>query len=333
MMEEFNYDEVLSKLLSAEYPETENFTNLKINDFFSCILDKLKTEISAPLELFGILAGVILLSALAENLQHQKGGISQVFSVISVVCAGAAAVQPVTEIFLQSVEVLNTSANFMVTFSGVYGGILAVTGNLAASAGYQGAVLLLCNIALQVAVKVLFPLLKMGMGMSLADAVNPAVSLSGILQLVQKVTVWILGLIMTLFLGFLSVQSVVAVSADKISTKAAKYAISGFVPFIGGAVSDAYAAVLGSMNVLKSTTGMTGVIALFMLLVPVIGKLLLYKIIISGAAALSEIFQLDRLKRLFQHLEMLLSVGFSVSVSFGIMFTMSTGLLSAFTSL
>ena len=187
--------------------------------------------------------------------------------------------------------------------------------------------MILCDIALEIAVKLLFPFLTMNLAMSLIDAVNPAVSLEGIIKLIQKITVWILGFLMALFLGFLSVQSVVSTAADRVGTKAAKYAISGFVPFVGGAVSDAYSAVLGSMNLLKSTAGMIGVLAVLALLLPVLTELFLYKALVSIASAAAELFAADRLTRLFRNLESVLSAGFSVAVSFSVMFIISTGIM------
>ncbi|MDE6657820.1 MAG: stage III sporulation protein AE, partial [Oscillospiraceae bacterium] len=277
----------------------------------------------------GLLIGVILLSALAGSLKHQKNAITQIYDVITVLCATGAIITPFTEIFLHATQILEKSADFMLLFSAIFGGILGVNGNLTASVGYQSAMVILCNIALEIAVKILFPFLTMCLAMGLVDAVNPEISLSGIVKLIQKITVWILGFLMALFLGFLSVQSIVSNATDKLGTKAIKYAISGFIPFVGGAISDAYTAVLGSMNVLKSATGMIGILAIIALLLPVLIELFLYKAVTAIASAIAELFSASGLVRLFKNLESVLSVGFSVAVSFSVMFIVSTGIMIA----
>lgn len=329
----YTYDETLENLFRQVLPEeleisdTETFTGMQFSGVLEKAFSSVQNRLYEPVQTLSLLAGIILLSALAGSLNTQKSAVSKICDVIAVLCASVTAVKPVTEIFLNSAQILEQSANFMTAFSGIFGGILAVSGHLTASAGYQSAVLILCNITLEIAVKILFPILTMGLCISLTDAVNPEISLAGILNLMQKITVWLCGILMALFLGFLSVQSVVAVSADRAGTKAVKYAISGFVPFIGGAVSDAYTAVLGSMGVVKSTAGMTGVIAVLLILLPVITDLFLYKMLMTIAGTVSEIFALDRLCSLFRNLEKILSIGFSVSISFGVMFIVSTGLL------
>ena len=339
---EYYYDETLSELLQVSgtgelleniglEQDVSSLTEMQFSDFMNEILHSMKNQIYAPLQMMGLLIGIILLSALAESLKHSSHNkaISQIYDIISVLCAAATVIAPITEIFLHSAEILEKAADFMLVFSAIFGGILGINGNLTASAGYQGAIVILCNVALEIAVKLLFPFLTMSLSMSLVDAVNPAVSLSGMIKLIQKITVWILGFLMALFLGFLSVQSIVSSSADKLSTKAIKYAISGFVPFIGGAVSDAYSAVLGSMNLLKSATGMIGILAVFALLLPVLTELFLYKAVAAGAAAIAELFSASGLTRLFKNLESVLSVGFSISVSFSVMFIVSTGIMTA----
>jgi len=322
------YDEILSELLdSAGIEIPDSVTDLQFSDMTDTVLTELEQQIHTPLQIFSVLTGIIFLSALAGNLRHEKSAVSRICDMTAVLCAAGTVILPITEAFRSCTQILEQTAGFMTAFSGVFGGILAVSGHLTASAGYQGAMLLLCNIALEIAVKILFPFLMTGIAVSLTDAVNPEISLSGILKFIQKLTVWILGFLMSLFLGFLSVQSVITVSADRAGTKAAKYAISGFVPFIGGAVSDAYAAVLGSMSVLKSAVGVTGIIAILILLLPVMIKLFLYKMLMALASGISELFGLDQLCKLFQNTESVLSIGFSVSVSFSVMFIIGTGLL------
>ena len=103
--------------------------------------------------------------------------------------------------------------------------------------------------------------------------------------------------------------------------------ISGCVPIIGGAVSDAYAAVLGSMGVLRSGAGVVGIAAMLTLLLPVLLELGLYRLLTGAAAAVSELFGTAALTKLFKNLESVLAVGFSAAVSFSVMFIFSTAVM------
>ena len=165
------------------------------------------------------------------------------------------------------------------------------------------------------------------MAMAIVDAVNPSVSLEGMLRCIHKAAAWVLGLLMSVFLGFLTVQSLVSASADRVGTKAAKYVISGAVPVVGGAVSDAYTALLGSMGVLRSGVGMIGIAALLSLVLPGILELLTARLCTAFGAAAAELFAVPRLTRLLKNLECVLALGFSTAVSFTVMFLVSTAML------
>ena len=215
------YDDILSELLDSAgfelsgFENTEALTEIQFSDLTDTVLTELKTQIHAPLQTLSLLTGIILLSALAGSLKGEKSSVSQICDITAVLCAAGTVIVPIAELFRNCTAILEQTADFMAAFSGMFGGILAVSGHLTASAGYQGAMLVLCNIALEIAVRFLFPFLMAGIAAGLTDSVSPEVSLSGILKFIQKVTVWVLGFLMSLFLGFLSFQSVISVSADR----------------------------------------------------------------------------------------------------------------------
>lgn len=343
---DYTYDEVLSDLMTASgadeleelLPEDIDLSDpaALISVSPAAVLQRIwqmfVDRLTEPLRTFGLLLGVIMLSALADSMKGDDDAVGTVYEVVCVLCAVGIAAGPVCSAFLQSASVLEHTADFALTYSAIFGGILAVSGGISTAAVYQGSMAILCELALEIAARLLFPLLSMCLAMSIVDAINPAVSLAGIIKCVQKVAAWVLGMLMALFLGLLSVQSMVAVSADRATTKAAKYMISGFVPFIGGAVSDAYTAVLGSMGVLRSGVGFLGIFALASLLLPVLLELGIYRMLTAAAAAVAELFASNQLTRLFRSMESVLATGFSAAISFSVMFIFSTAVMMLLSS-
>ncbi len=311
----------------ADVSDPASFTSMTLPGLLQTLAGSIADRLGEPLRVLTLLMGVILLSALAASMKGEQSAAGTVYEVVCVLCAVGIACEPMSRVFLQAAEVLKRTADLMLTFSGIFGGVLAVGGGLTVSAVYQSSMAVLCELALEVAAKFLLPLLGMCLAMSIVDAVNPAISLEGMIKLIQKVSAWVLGLLMALFLGMLSVQSMVAVSADRAGTKAAKYMISGFVPIVGGAVSEAYAAVLGSMGILRSTTGMIGILALLSILVPVLAELGIYRLLAAIAAAVSELFGTKQLTRLFRNMESVMATGFSIAVCFSVMFIFSTAVM------
>lgn len=329
------YDDTLQSLLALSDEDTflppdadlsapETLTRNGFAAFLQKCWDTVRAEAGTPLRTLTLLFGVILLSALAQGVGQ---GAESVYACICTLCAVGIISEPLIGVFERAVETLCRTSDFMLGFTGIFGGVIAVSGSISTAAVYQGSMAVLCEIAGKTAGSLLFPMLSMSLAMSIVDAVNPAVSLQGLIGMMQKVSAWLLGLLMAGFLGLLSVQSLVTAAADRAGTKAAKYVISGSIPIVGGAVSDAYAAVLGSFGVLRSTVGLTGILLVLSLLLPAVVSLGLYRLVVMCAGAVSELFDVKVLTRLFRNLESVMATGFSAAVCFSVLFLFSTAVM------
>ena len=72
-----------------------------------------------------------------------------------------------------------------------------------------------------------------------------------------------LKLLLTVYLGWLTVTGVISGSADAATIKAAKLALSTAVPVVGSIISDASETVLVSASLLKNAIGVFGMLAVF----------------------------------------------------------------------
>ncbi len=336
-----SYDETLAALLDASGTEAliteqgmdspikshESLTSYSFEQILQDLAEKAVDAAAQPVRTFGLLMGVILLSAFAQSLQSSQASVTAVYEMICVLCAVGVIAEPFCEIFRQTSAHLEASTDFMIRFSAVFGAVLAVCGGVTAAAGFQAAMLAVCEIAMQVAVHVMLPVLSMGLAMSIVDAVNPEISLAGIVKLLHKTVVWLLGLMMSLFLGMLSLQSMAAMSTDKLTSKTAKFVVSNAIPFVGSAVSDACSTVMGSMDILRSTTGIIGIVSVLSLLLPVLLQLGIYRLLTAAAAAAAELFAVQGVTRLLKNAESILAAAFSVSVSFAVIFVVSVAIM------
>ncbi len=328
------YDDTLSALLDAsgtgELLAEQGMENAVLPSFeqlLHSLAEHAVDAAAAPLRTCGMLLGVILLSAFSQSLQNESSTVTRVYEMISVLCAVSVTAAPIAAVFQESCIRLESSADLMLRFSAVFGAVIAVSGGVTAAAGFQAAMLAICEIAMQISVHLLLPALSMGLAMGIVDAVNPEISLSGLVKFFHKTVVWLLGLMMSLFLGMLSLQSMAAISTDKLTSKTAKFVVSNAIPFVGSAVSDACSTVMGSMGVLRSTTGIIGIVAVVSLFLPVLLELAIHRFLIAAASAIAELFAVQSVARLLKHMESILACAFSVSVSFAVIFVVSVAVL------
>ena len=345
---EVSYDETLTSLFEAsgmqellieqnmedvfdvqgmDIRDPQTLSSFSFQNMLDELLRKSFDAASTPLRVFGLLLGVILISAIAQSMQNGRESVKTIYEMICVLCAVGVLITPLSNVILMTTQRLEASAGFMLNFSVIFASVLTVCGGLTTAVAYQTAILGACEIAMQLAVHIMLPVLTMGLALSIVDAVNPAISLDGLVKLLHKCTVWLLGLLMSIFLGILSLQSMTGVATDKLASKTTKFVVSNFIPFVGGAVSDAYSTVMGSMGVLKTTTGMIGIISVVSIFLPVLLELVIYRFLTALSGVIAEIFAVERLSRLLKSVERILAATFSIAVSFSVIFVTSTAIL------
>ncbi len=99
-----------------------------------------------------------------------------------------------------------------------------------------------------------------------------------------------LKLVLTLFITFLTLGSSVSGSVDQFSLKAARFAVSGSVPVVGGIISDAAETMLSGAVLVKNAVGVLGMLCVAAVcIVPFLKAGAAYLMFKAGAAVMSPV--------------------------------------------
>jgi stage III sporulation protein AE len=102
------------------------------------------------------------------------------------------------------------------------------------------------------------------------------VRLDKLTKTTKSIAEWTLGIVFGLFFTFITAQGIVGAAYDTISIRSAKFALSSYVPILGGYLSEGFDLVLASCILIKNAVGLTGLIILFLtVLTPLIKVLVL----------------------------------------------------------
>ena len=132
----------------------------------------------------------------------------------------------------------------------------------------------------------------------------PTLRLSAVSDLIRKTVSSVLGICAAMFSGLLSIKCVIAGSADSLTARGVKLAANTFVPVVGGALSEAYSSVAGSLALMKNAVGAYGAIALFFIAAPPAVQLALWTLAMRAASAVAELLGCA------QQAEMLKNIGY-----------------------
>lgn len=219
-------------------------------------------------------AGQVLAPSLSEALHTCLrvfcamlilGLVSQVHASGALELAGTAAVgtlllEPSRSLIELGVETVTELQEYGRLLLPVMASGLAARGGVTASSALYVGTAVVDAILSAAVTAVMLPMLWAFLALAAAHAAVGESMLGKLRDLIRWSMEWSLKLTLYLFTGYMTVTGVVAGTADAAAGKAARIAISGAVPVVGGILSDATDAVLLSASALGSGAGVWGIL-------------------------------------------------------------------------
>ena len=135
--------------------------------------------------------------------------------------------------------------------------------------------------------RVVFPLLFFSAVLHIVSSLSDKYKLTQLANLLRTISMAVLGIMLTIFLGVISVKGITGSVADGVTLRAAKYLTGNFVPVVGKVFADATDTVISASLLVKNSIGLVGVIILlFLCAFPAIKIITLALIFNLSAAAM-----------------------------------------------
>ena len=153
--------------------------------------------------------------------------------------------------------------------------LVLTTGSIASANLMQPILLFMITFIGNIIVQLIIPIILGATVLGIISKVSDKVQLDGLSKFFKTSVVWLIGIMLTLFVGLLSVEGSLSSSVDGITAKTAKAAVSSFIPVVGKILGDAVDTVIGCASILKNAVGIVGVIVIIGICVLPIIKLAL----------------------------------------------------------
>ncbi len=208
---------------------------------------------------------IAMLASLINNIDISFGKIS-----ISKMVVTGTVVLSLINIIYSVIEFTITSTDRVIIF---INSLLPVLVTMLFSAGKMGTsavlnpLMIYVSSAISLIVKnIIIPLSVMALAVNLTGEILEKNHLLNFGSQIIKTLKWILGIVFTIYVGIIAIIGVVAPEIDNVTLKTAKYAVSNFIPYVGGMVSESVELILECSNVLKSAVGVAGLIGVISVL-------------------------------------------------------------------
>ena len=295
-------DELMSywKEVAAEYggylPESQigsfmeylkGEKQFSIQAWFGAIVKFSLQEVLKSGKLLGSLVVLTVFCAFLQSLQNafEQGTVSKVAYAIVFMVLIVIALNSFHIAIQYSRESIERMTHFTLALIPMLLALIAASGGVVSAAFFHPVMIFLINTSGLFIQNIVFPLLFLSVMVSIVSLFSKEYKATQLAALLRNWSIGLLGILMAVFLGVISVQGAATAVTDGLAVRTAKFVTGNFVPVIGRMLTETADTVISASVLLKNTVGIAGVMIIFITAAFPAVKILLIALIYKVAAA------------------------------------------------
>ncbi|MDH4420379.1 stage III sporulation protein AE [Bacillus cereus] len=235
-----------------------------IKEWMIGLLKYLFHELVANGKLLGTLIMLTIFSALLQSLQSafSKSSVSKIADAVVYMVLIIFALNSFYVVMTYARETIQTMVDFILALLPILLALIATGGGVVSVSFFHPIIIFLMNTSGLLMNYIVLPLLLLATILSIVSTMSDQYKVTKLSKLLQNVSVGIIGIFLTIFLGVLSVQGTATAVADGIAVKTAKFVTGNFIPVVGRMFTEAADTVISASGLLKNTVGIMGLVIL-----------------------------------------------------------------------
>ncbi|MBW7458603.1 stage III sporulation protein AE, partial [Paenibacillus sepulcri] len=263
---------------------------LKLSTVLSGLLRYMFHEVLYNGKLLVTIVILTVFSMLLQTMQtaFERNTVSKVAYSITYMVMIVLAVNSFTVAIGYAKDAIGGMIQFMMAMVPLLLTLLATMGSIVTVSVLHPLIIFMIHAVGSVIYTIVFPLLFFSAVLQIASAMTEKFKVTHLANVLRNFSVGLMGVMLTVFLGVISVQGATSSVTDGVTMRTAKFITGNFVPVIGRTFSDAADTVMSASLLVKNAIGLAGVIILiFLCAFPAI-KILTLALIYNVSAAVMQ---------------------------------------------
>lgn len=194
----------------------------------------------------------------------------------------------VTDVVTTALKTVNDMTSLSAVLFPLLLTMLSALGGATGVSAYQPLMAVMSGTVLGIIDKVVLPAFIACIVFSVVGNLSKNVKLQKMTKLFRSGAGWLIGIVFGLFGTFLTLGGISGGIIDRVGYNAAKFAVSSYVPILGGYLSDGFDLVTASLVLVKNALGYTGVLVLVAVVAFPLVKIILFSLSLRLTAAVVE---------------------------------------------
>lgn len=308
---DLNVNDLLSSAIKGEIDDSTIFQKI-LNFFGKEVKNTLKTLVSILI----IILIHSIFKSVSESLQNKS--ISEITYYVQYILIVTLTMTNFTEIISMARDTIQNLVGYMNTLTPILITLMITTGSIISANVVQPLILFAISFIGNLISNVILPIVLVSTILGIVSQMSSKIQIDKIAKFFNSGIVWTLGIVLTIFVGMLSLEGTLSSGVDGLTAKTTKAAVSNFIPVVGKVLGDSIDTVMGCASILKNAVGIVGVIVIIGICIVPIIKLATLTIMYHLAAALCQPIADTRIIKLLEQMgstfKIILAITFAVSI-------------------
>ena len=337
-----NFDEFVNTM--DEYIKDNNIADIDLNEIANDMLNGKETDYNGIfikiLSLFSkdivkaltggitILIIVIIMGVISSMELESKSDVTKIAHLACFLVIATITISSFIEIITNFKDVVSTLTTIMQVISPFLMAILLATGAITSTGIIEPLLLFIASAIGFIINYIVVPFMCISVAFNVISSMSQNLRLTKMSKLFNSTSLWIIGIIFTVFLGILSLETSLSSSVDTLAVKTTQAAVSNFVPVVGKFFSDSFETVVGATKIISKVGGTIGILAVILIAITPIIKILTVLIIYKILAALIEpICDDENISKYISGFASTYQTILGILIGISILFVISTGII------
>ena len=283
------------------------------------ISQMLGREVTNAIRTLGIILVIIVIHSVLKSISDglENKGVSQIIYYVEYILIVTLIMTSFSEMMVITKDTIEKLVGFMNSLVPILITLMITTGSIVTANVVQPVILFIIGFIGNAISVFVLPFVMVSAVLGIISNISDKVQIGKLSKYFKSGVGWFLGVVLTIFVGVVSIEGTLSSSVDGITAKATKAAVSNFIPIVGKILGDAVDTVLGCAAVLKNAVGIVGVLVVIGICIMPIIRLAVLTIAYHLATAICEIIADDKIVKVLEQMassfKILLGALFSVS--------------------
>lgn len=297
------------------------------SNFFTYALSVIFNDVLSFVPYFAIIVVIAIVYSLIG--QFSSGNNKSIESLIHIVCFSSIAVivlKMVSTAILDVSSTITMVEGQMEIIFPIILTLISAIGSVVTASTFQPILAVLTVGITKIFTMVLVPIFIFSIIFGVVGNLSKTVRMEKFSKFFSSLFNWIVGIIFTIFISFLTIQGLTVSTIDTISFKTAKFAIKSYLP-LGSYLSDGIGLIIASSVLIKNSVGATGLVLLFATIFAPIIKIAVLMLLLKLVSSIIETLCNEQISNFLYSVSKSLNMLNICLIAIGFMYLVSVSIL------